>query len=96
MNEPTSKAAAPETPKKPDLKNSHWCIHPQHGLGMIGEIGAQVTFHRYRDATKDQPAGVHSTPEIVQLDDLSLCEPDDLPEHLGYTEQQLRDFGYSR
>jgi hypothetical protein len=32
--------ASTAAPKPPELKNSHWCVHPTHGLGMIGEIGA--------------------------------------------------------
>jgi hypothetical protein len=82
--------------KPPELKNSHWCVHPKHGLGMIGEIGAQVTFHRYRRATDDEPAGVESTPDIVEQGDLRLCTADELPAHLGYTDQQLKDLGYDR
>jgi hypothetical protein len=82
--------------KPPELKNSHWCVHPKHGLGMIGEIGAQVTFHRYRRATDDEPAGVESTPDIVEQGDLRLCTADELPTHLGYTDQQLKDLGYDR
>jgi hypothetical protein len=80
--------------KRLELRNSHWCIHKTLGRGMIGEIGAQVSFHRYRKATDDEQAGVESTPDYVELADLRRCTPDELPEHLGYTEEQLHDFGY--
>jgi hypothetical protein len=82
--------------KPPELKNSHWCMHPKHGLGMIGELGAQASFHRFRPATDEEQAGVESTPVFVEASELRLCTPRELPDHLGYTEQQLIDFGYSR
>jgi hypothetical protein len=80
--------------KRLELRNSHWCVHPTLGLGMIGELGSEATFHRYRAATKDEPAGVQSEHQVVDPKTLRKCTPDELPEHLGYTEQQLKDFGY--
>jgi hypothetical protein len=86
--------AAPE-PKKVELRNSHWCVHPTHGLGMIGEVGAQVSFHRFYTKVGDTSATLDSKPVFVDVSSLRLCTPTELPPHLDYTAEQLKDFGYS-
>lgn len=86
--------AAAHEKKRLEMRNSHWCFHKTLGLGMIGELGSIVKFHRFRAATADTPAGVESQHDVVNVEDLVRCTPDELPEHLGFTHQQLVDQGY--
>lgn len=97
--ETTTAAPAAEAPvKAPEqqLRNSHWCTHPVHGVGMIGEINAQVSFHRFRLHSGDTAPSLDSEPVKCEVSDLTLCTPEQLPEYLGYTDQQLKDLGYAR
>jgi hypothetical protein len=75
--------------KQIEFKCSHWCVHRQHGLGMIGEMAPVVSFH-----IADSKGELRSDTVAVDLADLRLASPSELPARLGYTPEQLRDFGY--
>lgn len=96
VSAPAAAAAPAASAAKVELKNSHWCVHPTHGLGMIGELGAQTSFHRFYVKPGDTSATLDSTPVYVDASALRLCTPDELPPHLDYSAEQLRDFGYTR
>ena len=93
VNEAAAPAAPP--PKRRSIANSHWCMHKEHGLGMLGEISPIPKFHKYVAPTKDTPAGVEADAIAVDVADLALCTPTQLPPHLGYTDEQLKDLGYA-
>jgi hypothetical protein len=89
-----TEAAAPAAPpaKKREIRNSHWCVHKEHGLGMVGELVPVTKFHKYRE---DGPPWLDPEAIAVDVGDIELCTPAQLPAHLGYTEEQLKDLGYA-
>jgi hypothetical protein len=92
MNDETKNTDVPHrvpSPQYTGLRNSLWCTDKDGRVGMIGEVGAGVAAFHYAD--KDGKLGAAVS---VPLDQLKIAKASELPEHLGYTEEQLTEFGY--
>lgn len=92
--EPTGAARA--------LSPSTWVVHKEKGLGMIAGISPSVTVHFVvkPDGSKqgDERAAdgaLESAVETVNIDDLRRATAAELPKRLGYTDEQLKDYGYA-
>lgn len=85
-----TKSAPPEIQPKVELRNSLWCVHTVNGrVGMINEIHSGVATFHYSGKAGELETGIQ-----VPQEELRVAKALELPAHLEFTAEQLKDIGY--